>query len=99
MSTANSETDRNNVLRLNLTSDLRLEDNLVSLSHCSIYYTWKNFKSEYGNTDFSYTDLNGVDLSGKNLQSADFTGADIENMDFTRFQHAINLPIHRLLQP
>ena len=54
LTTANAKTDQNNVLRLNLTSDLKLENNLISLNHCNIYYNWKNFKSEYENVMFRY---------------------------------------------
>ena len=55
LSTANAKTDKNNVLLLPLSSPLKLEDNLISLTHCNIYYNWKNFKAEYGNTMFEYT--------------------------------------------
>ena len=33
-------------------------------------------------------------FSEANLDQADFSGAVIENMDGTRFQNAINLPLH-----
>lgn len=56
LNTSNAKTDQNNVLRLSLTTDLKL-DNLISLSQCSIYYNWKNFKREFDNTECSYTDL------------------------------------------
>ena len=90
LSTANSKTDRNNVLRLNLTSDLKLEDNLVSLSHCSVYYTWKNFKREYGNTDFTYTDLQANVTYPITIPDGSYSIKDINHF----IHHSMNLNSH-----
>ena len=41
--TANAKTSEANKLRLELTSNLRLENQVISMSHLSIYCTWSNF--------------------------------------------------------
>ena len=53
ISTENDRTSEYHVLLLNLTNkvDLRSEK-AVALSTLSIYYTWKNIKSSYGNNKF-----------------------------------------------
>ena len=58
LTTANAGTSENHKLRLELSSDLRLKDSLVSLSHLSLYYTWNNFSDRYGKTEvflYSYS--------------------------------------------
>ena len=60
LSTANAKTSEPNRLRLELPNNLRLESQVISMSHLSIYYTWKNFKAEYGITSlrlYSHTIL------------------------------------------
>ena len=50
LSSANAKTYENNRLRLKLSDIIELENNVVSLSHCTTWYTWKNFRDIYGNT-------------------------------------------------
>ena len=50
LTTANAKTDRPNRLKLEFTQNLRLENKFISLSRLTLYYTWKNFASKYGNT-------------------------------------------------
>ena len=46
MNTLNSKTDESN----NITNKLNLKN--MALANLSIYYTWKNIKSEYNNNKF-----------------------------------------------
>ena len=54
LTTSNSKTKHPNKYSLKLSNDLTLKDSLVSLTHCSIYYTWRNVKSMYNNNTLSY---------------------------------------------
>ena len=52
----NSKTSEPNRFRLNLTDKLNLKDpqkkKKMVLTNLSIYYSWKNIKSEYNNNKF-----------------------------------------------
>ena len=51
----NSKTSEPNRFRLNLTDKLNLKEKKkkkMVLTNLSIYYSWKNFKSEYNNNKF-----------------------------------------------
>ena len=50
----NSETSESHSLKLDLTDKLNLKDPTknVALANLSIYYMWKNIKSEYSNNKF-----------------------------------------------
>ena len=54
MSPENSKTSKPHFLILKLTNklDLRIGKKIISLSHLSIYYTWKIIKSSYNNNIF-----------------------------------------------
>ena len=54
MNSENSRTSEYHVLVLKLNDklDLRRGQKTVALSNLSIYYTWKNIKSSYGNNKF-----------------------------------------------
>ena len=54
MNSENSKTYIPYILKLKLTDklDLRLHKKVVALSNLSIYYTWNNIKSSYGNNKF-----------------------------------------------
>ena len=54
MNSDNSKTSISHVLTLKLTSklDLRLGEKVIALSNLSIYYTWRNIKSSYNNSEF-----------------------------------------------
>ena len=49
MSTKNSKTSEPHKIKLDLTDKLNLKDpkKSMALANLSIYYTWKNIKSEY----------------------------------------------------
>ena len=57
--TENSKTSESHRFRLNLTDKLDLKDpkKNMALANLSIYYTWKNIKSEYNNNKFKISAL------------------------------------------
>ena len=60
MNSEKSKTSKPHVLILKLTNkldklDLRIGEKIISLSNLSIYYTWKNIKSSYKNSEFKKT--------------------------------------------
>ena len=79
LTTANAKTEDSHKLRLYLTSDLKLENSLISLGHCSIYYNWKNFKAEYGNTEFLYEDLRTGFTVQATIPDGSYSVRDINN--------------------
>ena len=54
MNTENSKTNESHRFRLDLTDKLNLKNpkKNMALANLSIYYTWKNIKSEYNNNKF-----------------------------------------------
>ena len=54
MNTQNSTTSERHRFRLDLTEKLNLKNpnKNIALANLSIYYTWKNIKSEYNNNKF-----------------------------------------------
>ena len=54
MNTLNSKTNESNKLMYQLTDKLNLKNpnKNMALANLSIYYTWKNIKSEYNNNEF-----------------------------------------------
>ena len=54
MNTKNSKTSEPHRFKLDLTDKLNLKDpkKNMALANLSIYYTWKNIKSEYNNNEF-----------------------------------------------
>ena len=54
MNSENSKTSEPHRFKLDLTDKLNLKDpkKNMALANFSIYYTWKNFKSEYNNSKF-----------------------------------------------
>ena len=54
MNKKNSETSEPHIFRLNLTDklDLKVPERNMAFANLSIYYTWKNIKSEYNNNKF-----------------------------------------------
>ena len=54
MNTENSKTSEPHRFKLDLTDKLNLKDpkKNMALANLSIYYTWKNIKSEYNNNKF-----------------------------------------------
>ena len=54
MNTLNSKTNESNKFIYQFTAKMNLEslNKNMSLANLSIYYTWKNIKSEYNNNKF-----------------------------------------------
>ena len=54
MNKKNSKTSEPHIFRLNLTDklDLKVPEINMAFANLSIYYTWKNIKSEYNNNKF-----------------------------------------------
>ena len=54
MNSENSKTSEPHRFRLDLTNKLNLKDpkKNMALANLTIYYTWKNIKSEYNNSKF-----------------------------------------------
>ena len=54
MDTENSKTNEPHIFKLDLTDKLNLKNpnKNMALANLSIYYTWKNIKSEYNNNKF-----------------------------------------------
>ena len=54
MNTENSKTSEQHWFKLDLTDKLNLKNppKNMALANLSIYYTWKNIKSEYNNNEF-----------------------------------------------
>ena len=54
MDTENGKTDEYHRFKLDLADKLNLKDpkKNMALANLSIYYTWKNIKSEYNNNKF-----------------------------------------------
>ena len=65
MNTENSKTNEPHRFRLDLTDKLNLKNpnKNMALANLSIYYTWKNVKSEYNNNKFKFLLQHGMILS------------------------------------
>ena len=64
MITKNSKTNESHRFKLDLTDKLNLKNpkKNMALANLSIYYTWKNIKSEYNNNKFKILHQLGVKL-------------------------------------
>ena len=79
LSTGNAKTSENHKLRLELISDLRLENAVISLSHLSLYYTWKNFLSKYNNVTCEYTHIPSNTLVKITIPDGSYSVRDLNN--------------------
>ena len=57
INTENSKTSEPHKFRLNLTGNLNLKYPNKNIANLSIYYTWKNIKSENNNNKFKISAL------------------------------------------
>ena len=76
MNSENSKTSKLHVLTLKLTNklDIRLDEDIISLSNLSIYYTWKNIKSSCNNNKFKIsppTSNDKFELPGRSYSVSD----------------------------
>ena len=64
MNTENSKTNESLKFRLDLTDTLNLKNPKkdMALANFSIYYTWKNIKTEYNNNNLKYLLQHGMKL-------------------------------------
>ena len=79
MNSENSKTSKPYVLKLKLTSklDLKISKKVIALSNLSIYYTWRNIKSSYNNSEFK---ISAPTWSDKfELPDGSYSVSDIHN--------------------
>ena len=79
MSTLNSKTNESKILIYQFTDKLNLKDpnKNMALANLSIYYTWKNIKSEYNNNKFKMSAPTWNDEF--NLSDGSYSVSDIQN--------------------
>ena len=79
MNTENSKTSESHIFKLDLTNKLNLKDpkKHMALANLSIYYTWKNIKSEYNNNKFKISAPTWNDTF--DLPDGSYSIADIQN--------------------
>ena len=76
MNTENSKTNEPHRFKLDLADKLNLKKNMA-LANLSIYYTWKNIKSEYNNNKLNISVPTWNDTFG--LPDGSYSTADIED--------------------
>ena len=97
MNTKNSKTSEPPKFKLGLTDKLNLKDpkKNLALADLSIYYTWKNIKSEYNNNKFKISAPNWNDTF--DLPDGSYSVADIQDyFEFIIKKHETlteNLPV------
>ena len=88
MNSKNSKTSKLHRFRLDLTDKLDLKDpkKNMALANLSIYYTWKNIKSEYNNNKFKISDPTWNDTF--DLPDDSYSIADVQdNFEFIIKKH------------
>ena len=97
MNTENSKTSDSHRFKLDLTDKLNLKDSKknMALANISIYYTWKNIKSEYNNNKFRISAPTWNDTF--DLPDGSYSTADIQDyFEFIIKEHEPlieNLPV------
>ena len=88
MNSKNSKTSEPHRFRLDLTDKLDLKDPKINmaLANLSIYYTWKNIKSEYNNNKFKISDPTWNDTFDLPDDSYSITGVQ-DNFEFIMKKH------------
>ena len=79
INTENSKTSESHRFKLDLTEKLNLKDpkKNMALANLSIYYTWKNIKSEYNNNKFKISAPNWNETF--DLPDVSYSIADIQD--------------------
>ena len=79
MNTDNSKTNESHKFKLDLTDKLNLKNpnKNIALANLSIYYTWKNIKSEYNNNKFKISAPTWNETF--NLPDGSYSIADIQD--------------------
>ena len=97
MNTETSKISEPHIFKLDLTDKLNLKDpkKNMALANFSIYYTWKNIKSEYKNNKFKISALTWIDTF--DLPDGSYSIADIQDyFEFIINKHETlteNLPV------
>ena len=80
MNTENSKTNEPHRFKLDLTDKLNLKNpnKNMALANLSIYYTWKNIKSEYSNNKFKISALDWNDTF--DLADDSYSIVDIQDL-------------------
>ena len=90
LTTANSKTEDAHRLRLEFSSDLKLQDNLVSMSHLTLHYTWKNFSKKYDNTGLTYVHIPSGTTHVITIPDGSYSIRDVNNF----IHHEMTLRSH-----
>ena len=79
MNTLNSKTNESNKFIYQFTDKFNLKNpnKNIALVNLSIYYTWKNIKSEYSNNEFKISATTLIDES--NLPDGSYSVSDIQD--------------------
>ena len=87
MNTENSKTSELHRFKLNLTDKLNLKNpnKNMALTNLSIYYTWKNIKSEYKNNKFKISAPTWNDPF--DLPDGSYSIEDIQDFEFIIKKH------------
>ena len=88
MNTENSKTNESHRFKLDLADKLNLKNpkKNIALVNLSIYYTWKNIKSEYNNNKFKISDPTWNDTF--DLPDDSYSIADVQdNFEFIVKKH------------
>ena len=99
MNTENSKTSESHRFKLDLTDKLNLKDpkKYMALANLSIYYTWKNIKSEYNNNKFKISAPTWDDTF--DLPDGSYSIADIQDyFEFIIKKHDKTLTENPLVQ-
>ena len=99
INTLNSKTNESNGFIYQFTDKLNLKKNPnknIALANLSIYYTWKNIKSEYNNNKFKISAPTWIDEF--NLLNGSYSVTDIQDyFEYIIKKHetiADNPPVH-----
>ena len=98
MNTLNSKTNKSNISVYQFTdkSNLKNPNKNIALANLSIYYTWKNVKSEYNNNKFKISAPTWNDEF--NLPNGSYSVSDIQDyFEYIIRKHetiADNPPVH-----
>ena len=89
LTTNSSLTSASHKYKLALSNNLTLRNSLVSLTHCSLYYTWRNIKASYNNNELSYKHIKSNRTHHITIPDGSYSILDINYfIRFTMVQNA-----------
>ena len=98
LTTDNSQTRESHRFQLPLSNDLTLKNSFTSLTHCSLYYNWRNIRDVYNNNEFSYPHLASNKTHRIKLPDGSYDISDINNyIRFTMIQNGYNKDVVKFL--